>query len=106
MEVSSAQQGERQVAEPSATEKAVRFGPFEADLEVGELRKHGIRVKLHAQPFELLKMLVARPGKVVSREEIQQRLWPAGTFVDFENGLNSTVNRLREALGDSAQKPK
>jgi DNA-binding winged helix-turn-helix (wHTH) protein len=84
----------------------VRFAAFEADLTTGELRKHGIRLKLYDQPFDVLAMLIARPGELVTREEIQQRLWPSGTFVDFENGLNSAVNRLRDALSDSANEPK
>jgi DNA-binding winged helix-turn-helix (wHTH) protein/tetratricopeptide (TPR) repeat protein len=84
----------------------LRFGPFEANLATGELRKHGVRLKLHDQPFQVLAMLAARPGELVTREEIQQRLWPSGTFVDFENGLNSAVNRLREALSESPERPK
>lgn len=70
------------------------------------MRKHGIRLKLYDQPFEVLAMLIARSGELVTREEIQQKLWPSGTFVDFENGLNSAVNRLRDTLGDSAEEPK
>jgi len=73
---------------------------------VGELRKHGLRIKLHDQPFQVLSMLLGRPGELVTREEIQKALWPSGTFVDFENGLNSAVNRLRDALGDSADEPR
>lgn len=84
----------------------MRFGPFEANLDTGELSKHGVRLKLHDQPFQVLAMLVARPGELVSREEIQAALWPDGTFVDFENGLNSAVNRLRDALSDSSETPK
>jgi DNA-binding winged helix-turn-helix (wHTH) protein/tetratricopeptide (TPR) repeat protein len=84
----------------------LRFDCFEANLDTGELRKHGVRVKLHDQPFQILTMLLARPGEMVTREEIQQRLWPSGTFVDFENGMNRAVNRLRDALGDSADQPK
>jgi DNA-binding winged helix-turn-helix (wHTH) protein/tetratricopeptide (TPR) repeat protein len=93
----------RVVAQPA---ERVRFDCFEANLDTGELRKHGVRVKLHDQPFQILAMLVARPGEMVIREEIQQKLWPAGTFVDFENGMNRAVNRLREALADSADQPK
>jgi TolB-like protein/DNA-binding winged helix-turn-helix (wHTH) protein/Tfp pilus assembly protein PilF len=84
----------------------LRFGAFEANLTTGELRKHGVHLKLHDQPFQVLCMLVSRPDELVTREEIQQKLWPSGTFVDFENSLNSAVNRLRDALGDSADKPK
>src|SRR5712692_8864866 len=91
---------------PPEKMRLVRFGPFEANFTTGELRKHGIRVKLQEQPFQVLKILLARPGELVTREEIRQRLWPSGTFVDFDNGLNAAVNRLREALGDSAEHPK
>ena len=87
------------IAQPA---ERVRFDNFEANLATGELRKHDVNVKLHDQPFQILALLVARSGEVVTREEIQRRLWPAGTFVDFENGLNRAVNRLRDALGDSA----
>jgi cholera toxin transcriptional activator len=83
-----------------------RFGVFEADSTTGELRRKGMRVKLHSQPFQLLFMLLERPGEMLSREEICRQLWPEGTFVDYEHGVNSAVNRLREALGDSASNPK
>jgi Tol biopolymer transport system component/DNA-binding winged helix-turn-helix (wHTH) protein len=92
-----------QVTQPR---EIVRFGAFDVNLGSGELRKHGVRIKLHEQPFQVLAMLVARPGEVVMREEIREKLWPTGTFVDFDNGLNSAVNRLRDALGDSASEPK
>src|SRR5690349_19230863 len=85
--------------------RLVRFGPFEVNFTTGELRKYGIRLKLQDQPFHVLKMLLARPGELVTREEIRQTLWPSGTFVDFDNGLNAAVNRLREALADSAEHP-
>lgn len=83
-----------------------RFGVFEADSATGELRKKGIRIKLHAQPFQLLFMLLDRPGEMLTREEICRELWPDGTFVDYEHGVNSAVNRLREALGDKASNPR
>lgn len=83
-----------------------RIGPFEVNFRSGDLRKNGIRLKVHAQPLEILAMLVSRPGEVVTREEIHERLWPSGTFVDFENGLNSAINRLRTVLGDAAESPK
>src|SRR5215470_12797570 len=86
--------------------RLVHFGPFEADFTTCELRKHGIRLKLQDQPFQILKMLLVRPGQLVTREEIREILWPDGTFVDFDNGLNAAVNRLRDALGDSAGEPK
>jgi TolB-like protein/DNA-binding winged helix-turn-helix (wHTH) protein/Tfp pilus assembly protein PilF len=84
----------------------VRFGVFEADMEAGELRKHGLRLKLSEQPFQILAMLVARPGEVVSREVLRERLWPSDTFVDFDHGLNNAVMRLREVLGDSSDHPR
>jgi TolB-like protein/DNA-binding winged helix-turn-helix (wHTH) protein/Flp pilus assembly protein TadD len=86
--------------------RRVRFGAFEADLRTGELRKYGVRIKLHHQPFQILSILLEHPGEVVTREELQRRLWPADTFVDFDNGLNSAVKKLREALNDSAESPR
>jgi cholera toxin transcriptional activator len=83
-----------------------RFGVFEADAATGELRRQGLRVKLNTQPFQLLIMLLNRPGELVTREDIQRELWPDGTFVDFEHGVNSAVNRIREALGDTAANPR
>jgi DNA-binding winged helix-turn-helix (wHTH) protein len=84
----------------------VRFGVFEADLVAGELRKNGGRIRLQEQPFQLLALLLERPGGVVTREELRQKLWPADTFVDFDHSLNTAVNKLREALGDSASSPR
>ncbi len=84
----------------------MRFGAFEVDPRAGELRKHGIRIKLREQPFQILLMLLERPGEVVTREELRAKLWPADTFVDFDHGLNAAVNKLREALGDSAEAPR
>jgi cholera toxin transcriptional activator len=83
-----------------------RFGIFELDVVKGELRRRGVRVKLHLQPFQVLAMLLERPGETLTREEICRGLWPDGTFVDYEHGLNSAVNRLREALGDKASNPR
>lgn len=83
-----------------------RFGIFEADAATGELRRQGMRVKLNAQPFQVLLMLLKRPGELLTREEIAQELWPGGTFVDFDHGVNSAVNRIREALGDKAASPR
>jgi cholera toxin transcriptional activator len=83
-----------------------RFGAFEADAAAGELRRQGIRIKLNAQPFQVLLMLLDRPRELLTREEISRELWPDGTFVDFEHGVNSAVNRIREALGDSASSPR
>ena len=83
-----------------------RFGPFEVCLETGELRKHGHRVHLQHKPFEVLAALLEHWGKLVTRESLRQRLWPADTFVDFDNGLNTALSKLREALGDTAEKPR
>lgn len=83
-----------------------RFGVFEADSATGELRRKGVRVKLHSQPFQVLFMLLERQGEMLTREEICSALWPDGTFVDYEHGVNSAINRLREALGDKASQPR
>jgi len=83
-----------------------RFGIFEADVSLGELRRQGVRVKLNAQPFQVLCLLLDRPGELLTREEISRELWPDGTFVDFDHGVNSAVNRIREALGDTASNPR
>jgi DNA-binding winged helix-turn-helix (wHTH) protein len=90
----------------SQDEPKYRFGVFEADMRTRELRRSGVRVRVHAQPFQILALLLARPGELVTREEIAGVLWPEGTFVDFEHGVNSAVNRLREALGDTANQPR
>jgi len=84
----------------------VRFGAFELDLGTGELRKQGIRRKIQDQPFQVLQALVERPGELVTREELQRRIWGEGTFVDFDQSLNRAVNKVREALGDSAENPR
>jgi len=86
--------------------RRVRFGVFEADLAAGELHRQGVKVRLSAQPFSVLAVLLERPGDVVTREDLRQRLWPADTYVDFDHGLNAAVNKLREALGDSAGTPR
>src|SRR5438876_6920551 len=86
--------------------KRVRFGAFEAALATGELRKNGARIRLQEQPFQVLVFLLERPGEVVTREDLRQKLWPADTFVDFDHSLNTAVNKLREALGDSASSPR
>src|SRR5436305_1282896 len=84
----------------------IRFGIFEVDLQAGELRRQGLKIKLQKQPFQVLTMLLERPGEVVTREEIQKQLWPADTFVDFEPGLNRAMNKLRDALADDADSPR
>jgi Tol biopolymer transport system component/DNA-binding winged helix-turn-helix (wHTH) protein len=84
----------------------VKFGPFEADLHTHEIWKHGVKIKLVGQPFEVLAILLSRPGELITREELRERLWPGDTFVDFDHGLNAAVNKLREALSDSVETPK
>jgi TolB-like protein/DNA-binding winged helix-turn-helix (wHTH) protein/Tfp pilus assembly protein PilF len=84
----------------------VRFGTFEADLRSGELRRDGLKVKIQELPFQVLMVLLESPGKVVTREELRKRLWAADTFVDFEQGLNKAINKLRDALGDDANNPR
>jgi DNA-binding winged helix-turn-helix (wHTH) protein/Tol biopolymer transport system component len=86
--------------------RIVRFGVFEADLKTGELRRNGSKVRLQEQPFQILTVLLERPGDVVSREELRARLWHSDTFVDFDHSLNTAVRRLRDALGDSAENPR
>jgi DNA-binding winged helix-turn-helix (wHTH) protein len=83
-----------------------RFGIFELDTGKAELRRRGLRVKLHAQPFQILTLLLERPTEILTREDIARVLWPDGTFVDFDHGVNSAINRLREALGDKAANPR
>src|SRR5438094_7961964 len=80
---------------------AVRFGVFEVDLRAGELRKQGVKIKLQEQPFHLLQMLLEHPGEIVTREELRGRIWPADTFVDFDQGMNNAIKRLLESLSDS-----
>lgn len=86
--------------------RRARFAAFEVDLRSGELYKHGIRLKLQDQPFQVLVLLLDHPGDVVTREELRQKLWPADTFVDFDTGLNNAIKKLRDVLGDSAEKPR
>jgi Tol biopolymer transport system component/DNA-binding winged helix-turn-helix (wHTH) protein len=95
------------MTEAVTTSRFVRFGVFEVDLDKGEVRKSGLKLRLRGQPFQVLSMLLEHPGEVVTREEFQQRLWTNDeTFVDFEHGLNAVVNRLREVLGDSPENPR
>jgi TolB-like protein/DNA-binding winged helix-turn-helix (wHTH) protein/Tfp pilus assembly protein PilF len=90
----------------NARPRLLRFSVFEVDLRTGELRKQGLKVKLHGQPFQVLAMLLERPGELVTREEIREKLWPGDTFIDFEHSVNSSIKRLREALGDDAAAPR
>jgi DNA-binding winged helix-turn-helix (wHTH) protein/Tol biopolymer transport system component len=91
---------------PGLTNASVRFGSFEVDLRAGELRKSGMKIKLQGQPLEVLALLLERPGQVVTREELQQKVWATDTFVDFEHGLNKAISRVREALADEADNPR
>src|SRR6202171_3346083 len=84
----------------------LRFGIFEVDVRSREVRKQGVRIKLQEQPFHVLRVLLQRPGEVVTREELRNQNWPPDTFVDFDNSLNTAINKLREALGDSADSPR
>lgn len=92
--------------DPSTRPPVIRFGVFEVDLRAGELRKSGLKTKLQEQPFQILAMLLERPGELVTREEIQKKLWSEDTFVDFEHSLATAIKKLREALGDSADNPR
>jgi eukaryotic-like serine/threonine-protein kinase len=91
---------------PVGPSAVVRFGPFEADLQTGELRRDGAPIHLQQKPFQVLTILLEHPGKLVTREELRQRLWEADTFVDFDNSLNTAIAKLREALGDSTGAPR
>jgi len=91
---------------PAAVARILHFGVFEVDLKACELRKHGLRLKLPEQPFQILVVLLEKPGEIVTREELRNRLWPGDTFVDFDHGLNNAVMRLREVLGDASENPR
>ena len=91
---------------PATSAKIVRFGVFEVDLSAAELRKNGLRLKLPEQPFQILTMLLERPGEIITRDDLRNRLWRTDTFVDFDHGLNNAVMRLREVLGDSSDNPR
>ena len=82
------------------------FGAFEVDVRSRELRKRGVRIKLQEQPFQVLTVLLQNPSELVTRDELRSRIWSADTFVDFDNSLNTSINKLREALGDSAENPR
>lgn len=94
------------MAVPQSNSRIVRFGVFQLDRSAGELSKSGVKLRLQGQPFQILLLLVDRPGEVVTREELQQKLWPSDTFVDFDHSLNTAINKVREALGDSASSPR
>jgi DNA-binding winged helix-turn-helix (wHTH) protein len=91
---------------PPRSPALYRFGLFEADTATAELRRQGVRIKLNAQPFQVLALLLDRPNELLTREDIARELWPNETFVDFEHGVNSAINRIREALGDTAANPR
>ena len=91
---------------PSQVSQLIRFDNFELDLRAGELRKGGLRIRLQEQPLLILQTLLDNPGEVVTRDELQKKIWPADTFVDFDHGLHAAVNRLRAALNDSADHPR
>src|SRR5215469_4389317 len=90
----------------SSGPQVIRFGTFELDVRGGELRKRGVKIKLQDQPMRILEMLLASPGLLVTREELRSRLWPSDTTIDFDHSLNKAVNKLREALDDSADAPR
>jgi DNA-binding winged helix-turn-helix (wHTH) protein len=91
---------------PTTLAKILRFGVFEVDLKACELRKHGFRLKLPEQPFQILTVLLEKPGEIITRDELRSRLWQGDTFVDFDHGLNNAVMKLREVLGDSSESPR
>jgi DNA-binding winged helix-turn-helix (wHTH) protein len=91
---------------PQNNARIARFGVFELDLSAGELRKNGVKLRLQEQPFQVMALLLERAGEVITREELQQKLWPSDTFVDFDHSLNTAINKVREALGDSASSPR
>ena len=94
------------MAAPTPSAHVLRFEGLEVDLRAGELRKNGERIKLQEQPLQILRMLLERPGETVTREEIQQKLWPTDTFVEFDHSINAAIQRLRQVLGDSAENPR
>jgi DNA-binding winged helix-turn-helix (wHTH) protein len=93
------------MVEVAYSRRFVRFGSYEVDLPAGELKKCGVRLKLSGQPFQVLAILLEQPGTIVTREELQKRLWP-DTFVDVDHNLNTAINKIREALGDSSDNPR
>src|SRR5258705_13366794 len=98
--------GEKRTPSPPLDHNVIRFGLFELDLKSCELHKNGVKIKVAEQPFQVLAMLLERPGQIVAREELQQRLWPQDTFVDFDLSLNAAVKKLRRALADDSHNPR
>ena len=103
--IDSGRKGTRVSIEAATSENAALFGPFRLGLKAGELQRDGRRIRLAEQPFQILIMLLGRPGSVVSREEIRQKLWPNDTVVEFDHSINTAIRKLRLALGDSAETP-
>src|SRR5712692_6647122 len=97
---------DRPMSEPDQSPRWVRFGTLDVELRTGEIRKQGARFKLQEKLFQVLALLLEHAGRIVTREELRQRLWPADTFVDFDANLNTTLNKLRQAIGDSADHPR
>src|SRR5690349_2186687 len=93
------------MASQGSSESTVVFGPYEYDDRLGRLTKYGTRLRLQGKPLQVLSVLVNRPGEIITRDELQRHLWHGTTFVDFEQGLNSAVNKLRQTLCDSAEHP-
>src|SRR5438309_3380964 len=91
---------------PNELPARVRFGPFDVNTSTGELLKGGTPIRLSAQPFAILLLLLKTPGELVTREQLREQIWAEGTFVDFEHGLNAAINKLRRALSDSADNPR
>lgn len=85
--------------------RRVRFGSFEIDEIAGESRRHGVKIRLQEQPFQILQILLEHPRDAITRENVRKRVWPSDTFVDFDHGINNAIERLREALGDTAETP-
>jgi len=94
------------MSQPREARRLVSFGTFEADLVTRELRKNGAKIRLQDQPFQVLALLLENPEQAVTREKFRQKLWSTDTFVDFDNGLNTAINKIRDALGDSAENPR
>lgn len=90
---------------PRSSDTFLRFGAFELDERTGELRKEGARIRLQEQPWQILRLLLEQPGKIITRDELREKIWPSDTFVDFDHGINNAIKRLREALGDTAETP-
>src|SRR5215471_19463199 len=89
-----------------SSQPVVRFGAYELDQRAGELRKEGVRIRLQDQPLQMLLLLLEQPGRIITREELRQKIWSSDTFVDYDHGINNAIKRLRETLGDTAETPR